>query len=321
VAGPALSAVRIGTTGNDTLVGTKKNDRITGKGGNDVLQGRAGNDTYFFADNWGSDSLVEEAGEGIDTVDFHAVATGPVTIGLVPEWLDVDPNFNSGTGPGGDVRFAYEVNGQTVQSVVENAIGGQGDGDNVTGGAGKNVLQPGGGAQDVLSDVAGRDDGVGGANDRPEIPVSNDVYKGFATNTGTDVIVDFGGNGDVLDLRPYSSGDVFATAINLDSSPTTLESLQIVTGLTGQIIILGQFGDVDEVTDLVNLHGHIETIIFANKTFSTTSATQSLGTASTDATSGKQARLAEVAEGLAKEARGLVDTNDPLGLAGARRGE
>jgi hypothetical protein len=310
LAGPALSAVRVGTNGNDTLVGTTKNDKITGKGGNDVLQGKAGNDTYVFADNWGTDTLVEKPGEGIDTVDFHAVTTGPVSVGLVPEWVDVDPLFNRGSGPNGEVRFAYEVNGQTIQSIVENAIGGQGDGDNIAGGGGKNILQPGGGAVDVLLDAGGRDDGPDG---NPEIPVSNDVYKGFASNTGTDIVQDFGGTGDVLDLRPFATTDVFATSINLDDTSITPESLQIVTGFTGQIIIFGQFADVTNTAEL-NYHGHIETIRFADKTFSTASALQSAAVTSTAAPSGKQARLAAAAEGRAKEARALIDRPDPLGL-------
>src|SRR5215218_5701872 len=121
--GPALSAVRVGTNGSETLVGTVANDQITGKGGSDVLRGRAGSDTYFFAKNWGTDTLVEKAGEGSDTVDFHAVTAGPVRVILVPEWVDVDPSSNLATGPGGEVRFAYTVNGQTVQSAVENVIG------------------------------------------------------------------------------------------------------------------------------------------------------------------------------------------------------
>jgi Ca2+-binding RTX toxin-like protein len=138
LAGPALSAVRTGTDGSETLVGTTKNDQITGKVGNDVLQGKAGNDTYFFADTWGTDTLVERAGEGIDTVDFHAVTTGPVGVILVPDWADVDPTiYNVAIGPGGDVRFAYQVNGQTVESIVENAVGGQGDGDNIAGSGGR----------------------------------------------------------------------------------------------------------------------------------------------------------------------------------------
>ena len=313
--GPALSAVRIGTNGNDTLVGTKKNDRITGKDGNDLLKGRAGNDVYFFADNFGSDTLVEKPGEGRDTVDFHAVTTGPVTIGLVPEWVGAGPGANEATGPGGHVTFAAIDNGQTAQSIVENAIGGQGDGDSILGGAGTNVLQPGGGARDRLSDAGGWNDGAGG---NPEIPASNDIYKGFVSNTGTDEIDDWGGDRDILDLRPFSIKDVVLKAVDLDGTPQSEESLQILTGPTGQIIIPGQFGDVRGATDTLNYHGHIETIKFADKTFSTTSALQSLAAASTETLSPKQARLAEIAEGLAEEARALVDPDDPLGLSRGR---
>jgi hypothetical protein len=310
-AGPAFAALRIGTNGNDTLIGTTKNDQITGKGGNDVLQGKAGNDRYIFADNWGTDTLVEKDGEGSDTVDFHAVTTGPVRVLLVPESVDVDPTGNSATGPGGDIQFAYEVNGQTIQSIVENAIGGQGDRDLIIGGGGKNVLQPGGGATDIFIDLGGSNDGPDGS---PDLPASDDVYKGFATNTGTDFVQDFGGNGDVLDLRPYATGDVFVTAIDLDGMHNSAETLQIVTGLTGQIIIVGQFGDVSNITTDFNYHGHIETIRFANKTFSTSSALRSATVASTEALSGKQVRLVEAAEGLAEEARVLIDLKDPLRL-------
>jgi hypothetical protein len=318
LAGPALSAVRVGTSGNDTLIGTKRNDQITGNAGNDTLIGNAGNDTYFFADNWGTDTLVEKAGGGRDTVDFHAVTTAGVIVNLIPEWVDVLSDANTGTGPGGTVRFAFEANGEVVQSIVENAIGSQGDGDIIIAGGGNTVLQPGGGATDGLVDISGYDDGPGG---NPEIPVSNEVYKGFATNTGTDFVQDFGGNGDVLDLRPFSTGDVFATAIDFDhDADGTLESLQIVTGLTGQIIIFGQFGDVAD-TAVHNAHCHIETIRFANKTFSTADAARSMATASTESTSGKQARLAAAAAGLAEEARGLIDPNDLLGVFTESRGE
>ena len=59
LAGPALSKVLVGTDEPETLIGTKRNDQITGKGGQDILKGKAGNDTYFFADDWGQDFLIE----------------------------------------------------------------------------------------------------------------------------------------------------------------------------------------------------------------------------------------------------------------------
>jgi len=318
VSGPALAASRSGTNGNDTLVGTSGNDQITGKAGSDTLKGRAGNDTYFFANNFslnadlslGHDTLVERANEGIDTVNFHAVRDAPVSVRLVPSWLSVDPDFNAATGPSGEVLFVFEANGALVQSTVENAIGGQGDGDRIVGGGGKNIIQPGGGAADELGDIGGWNDGSAG---NPEIAASNDIYKDFADNTGTDTIADYGGEKDVLDMRPFSIEDVAINAIDFDLNGT-VESLQIVTSATSQVIVLGQFGDVFDQEAKSNLHGQIETIRFADAAFSTASALRNLAITSTEAPSGKQAELAAAADGLAKEARALTDPSDLLRL-------
>ena len=118
-------------------------------------------------------------------------------------------------------------------------------------------------------------------------------------------------------MRPFATGDVMIDTMDLDNNGTE-ESLQIVTALTGQVVIAGQFGDVSDATNSSGQQGQIETIRFADTTFSSTSALRSLGTASTAAPSGKQARLAEVAEGLAKEARDLIKKVDPLGLSQVR---
>jgi Ca2+-binding RTX toxin-like protein len=306
--GPALAALRIGTNGNETLVGTTGNDQITGKGGDDILKGKAGNDTYFFADNWGTDTLVETATGGTDTVNFRGVTSGRVNVYLVPEWFNNNDLFNSANGPGGEeVRFRYTVNGETVQSIVENAIGGQGTPDIIAGGKGKNILQPGGGADDQLVDFGGYTDP---AKVLPNLPVSNDVYRGFASNTGTDVVTDYGGSGDVLDLRPLETADVYLSRRDFDSNGTdgTEESLQIVTSPTTQVIVYGHFGPTGDSSK------RIETIIFADQTITESSAAQALATASAEPTSAKQRRLAAAAEGLANKARALFDTNDPLGL-------
>jgi hypothetical protein len=301
LAGPALAAFRIGTDDNETLVGTTENDQIIGKGGTDTLKGKAGNDRYFFADGFGTDTLIETTTGGTDTVNFHAVTGGGVTVELVPEWVSVNPNLNAGSGPGGQVRFGYSVNGTTVESFVENAIGGQGDFDVIQGGGRKNILQPGGGTADFFYDRGGWNDGAEGF---PEVPASNDIYKGFTSNTGSDVIRDWGGTKDVLDMRPFSIEDVYVDAIDFDGSGTE-ESLQIVTSLTTQVVVVGQFGDNNDLQAITNFHGRIETIIFADETITDTSGSQVLAAAS-EAGSGKQARLAAAAEGLADEARKLA---------------
>src|SRR5829696_1499007 len=147
VASPALTALRVGTRNAETLTGTSGNDHLTGAEGNDLLQGLAGNDTYFFADNWGIDELVEKPGEGTDTLNFRGVRTGSVDIHLVREW---DPTFLTMyvDGPGGDIDVSTAVG----QATIEKVIGGQGDGDLVVTGSGPHTLQPGGGAFDELRD-------------------------------------------------------------------------------------------------------------------------------------------------------------------------
>src|SRR5690349_17000566 len=55
-----------GTAGHDTLTGTLGADTINGRGGADLMIGLSGNDTYVVNTEW--DEIVEQAGEGTDTV-------------------------------------------------------------------------------------------------------------------------------------------------------------------------------------------------------------------------------------------------------------
>jgi hypothetical protein len=326
VAGPALSALRIGTNGPDGLTGTAEDDQITGKGDGDRLKGLAGNDTYFFADGFAArtdgkvaaDTVVETANGGIDTVNFRGVRRSKMTIRLIPDWGSINPIYNraeDATVARGQVRFFYTTSSGVVQSIIENAIGGQGDGDTIQGGRGKNVLQPGGGATDTLRDNGGWKDGAQGL---PGIPASNDVYKGFGSNTGTDLIEDWGGTNDSLDMRPFSTDEVYIDSIDLDGLRGTEESLMILTGASDLegVIVVGHFGPYSDLSSTYGQLGQIETIMFANATITDTEALGSLSAASIEAHSRKQARLAEAAERFVKNARNLIDPNDPLGFRG-----
>ena len=259
VVSPVLSALRIGTAGNDTLVGTDGADLFTGRAGNDLMKGLAGNDVYYFDDESGTDTVIEKPGEGSDTLSFAKVNTGFVIIALIRQW---GPGWNTAAGSfGGAVHLGT--------SVVENATAGSDASsppDEIYGGAEKNTLQPGGGIYDYLNDYGGWK--PVGSDSRVALPASNDTYKGFGRHGGTVFVTDFGGTGDVLDLRPFAVGDVYVDAVNLDSGDnTTEESLQIVTGDSTQVLVRGHFSSFVPYAPN-NQKGQIEKIIFADGTFS-----------------------------------------------------
>src|SRR5207244_800306 len=70
------------TAGSVTLTGGRGNGILKGGSGNDTLKGGTGDDHYVFAGTWGTDTLIENAGEGTDTLDFTALDlnTTPLTV-------------------------------------------------------------------------------------------------------------------------------------------------------------------------------------------------------------------------------------------------
>ncbi|ALN72223.1 family 16 glycosylhydrolase [Aureimonas sp. AU20] len=69
----------IGTAGADRLVGSGSNNLLDGKGGDDILIGGRGDDTYR-AYATGKLTIVEKAGEGIDTVETYGNFTLPANV-------------------------------------------------------------------------------------------------------------------------------------------------------------------------------------------------------------------------------------------------
>ncbi len=81
--GGAGNDTLIGGGGIDNLDGGANDDILDGGRDNDSLTGGAGNDTYRFADDWGIDSVIEQANGGTDTLDFAAV-TSDLTFDVRP---------------------------------------------------------------------------------------------------------------------------------------------------------------------------------------------------------------------------------------------
>jgi hypothetical protein len=57
-------------------------------------------------------------------------------------------------------------------------------------------------------------------------------------------------------------------AVDLDGNGSTRESLQIVTGTSTQVIVLGHFGEFGDYTSRTGQQGRIESLVFSDGTFS-----------------------------------------------------
>jgi CSLREA domain-containing protein len=194
---PATQSYTInGTSGANTLAGDSGNDTINGLGGNDilsggegtnVLNGGAGNDrlngSYYTASTTmnggtgddtysilvaGSDTVVELAGEGTDTVESRV----SYTLGANVENLTLASGYNE-YGP--DTVLDIDATGNSL----DNVIIGNSDANVITAGAGNDTLTGNGGG---------------------------DTYV-FASGDGANVITDFDHDLDTLDFSAFSASD------------------------------------------------------------------------------------------------------------------
>lgn len=200
-AGDVLVAIENldGSAYSDTLTGDASSNRLSGGGGNDVLNGGSGSDIllggtgddFIYVDS-SSDVVVENAGEGADTV-FASLSW---TLGENQENLTLTGSSSiNGTGNALANKLvgnsgANTLDGGSGDDVVEGAAGN----DTLKGSAGNDRLEGGDGA-DLLIGGAGRDELVGGAgNDRFDLDLAGDSIVGAG-----DRILDFAA-GDRIDL-------------------------------------------------------------------------------------------------------------------------
>lgn len=196
---PIFANERFGTRNNDRLTGTNEIDLIYGLGGDDTLSGSAGADLLF--GGTGSDRLNGDAGD-----DF----------------------LFGGEGREGDWRSpAAPVNPTNSDVLIggagDDALYGQAGRDRLDGGAGDDLLSGGSGrdtfvfrsGQDVALDFnapldrIALDDGLWAGNLSPD-----QVVDRFATDTGTDIVLDFG-DGNSLRLEGFDDLELLADQIDV----------------------------------------------------------------------------------------------------------
>ncbi|MFM8289704.1 MAG: beta strand repeat-containing protein, partial [Planctomycetaceae bacterium] len=205
-----------GGGGNDSLGGAAGNDSLTGGLGDDTLAGGMGDDAYVYAvsTSLGSDTLVEQAGEGIDLVTFASTTTKAVAFNL---GLTTTQTVVTGS-------LSLTLN---ASDTFENVTGGS-LADTLTGNALANTLI-GGPGNDTLA---------GGAGD--------DIYS-YTTSAalGTDSLVELPGAGaDTLD---FSLTTMLAVTVNLESATTQVVNANLSLLLNAadsfENVVGGSLGD------------------------------------------------------------------------------
>jgi len=172
-----------GKQGADTLMGAGGNDRLMGGGGDDRMEGGTGNDVYVVGTE--GDVVVEEAGEGTDTVEASLTHTLAENVEVLRLQGTSDLN---GTG-----------------NASNNALVGQ---------SGDNVLE-GMAGFDIITAKDGDDTLIGGAdldwlvgNGGADVFVYENITDSLAGQKERDLINGFDHGQDLIDLSAISDDDL-----------------------------------------------------------------------------------------------------------------
>ena len=203
-----------GGAGDDTLNGGAGNDILDGGTGNDTMTGGTGDDIYR-VDSAG-DVVIENAGEGTDTIEFAATYN--------PGTYTIAANIEN-------VLLQGSYNANVTGNAANNRIAGN-DGNNILiGGAGDDRLIGGKGNDTLTGDTVGGDGSAG-----RDVFEWNLADKGAAGAPAIDTITDFkyttsahttlpsgyascyGIRTDSIDLRDLLQGE-HSTEIDPNSTP------------------------------------------------------------------------------------------------------
>ena len=185
----------------DTLTGNAVANTLVGGPGNDTLAGAAGDDVYSYTTSaaLGTDTLVEVAGEGADTLDFSLTTTLSVAVNLGLITTQV-VNANLSLVLNAVDTFENATGGSLNDALTGNAVANR-----LLGNAGLDTLI-GGAGNDTLDGGLGNDSLQGGAD--------NDTYL-LDTDLvlGTDTITELAGGG--VDTLDFSQTTTKTIAVNL----------------------------------------------------------------------------------------------------------
>ena len=144
----------------DSIIGNTLDNTFTGGGGNDNITGGAGNDTYVFDTDLalGTDTL-NEAGGGIDALDFRSTSTRTIAINLsVPGVQFVNAGLSLILSSA--VTFEQVLGGALNDTIIGNSLNnillGFGGNDSISGSSGRDVMIGGTGA-DSIAGLGGDD--------------------------------------------------------------------------------------------------------------------------------------------------------------------
>jgi VCBS repeat-containing protein len=234
VTGNGADNVLLGLAGNDILRAGAGNDTLDGGLGVDTMEGGIGNDTYV-VDN-AADAVVENAGEGVDTVQAgvsYALAANVENLTLTGS-ANID-----GTG-----------------NALDNVITGNG-GNNVLNGMGGNDTLIGGAGNDTLIGGAGLDNLQGGLGDDTYIVDDADTIV-EASGAGIDTVqasVSHTLAANVENLVLTGTQDLTGTGNALNNTISGNAGANVLDGGLGADTLAGGAGDdtyiVDNSADVV----------------------------------------------------------------------
>ena len=232
--------VNTASIGDDVLTGTDGNDSMDGGTGADAMNGGLGDDTYTLDQS--GDTVVEQAGAGVDLVNVAYTKTGAYVLG---------DNIENAA-----VRAAASVAVNLAGNGLDNLLTGNAAVNTLTGGLGNDTLDGGAGADKLL----------GGAGD-----------DSYVVDSAGDIITELGGGGrDLVTVKTIASYTMAAEVEELVFDGVTAFSgtgnalANRMTGGGGGDRLLGGAGD-DTLTggagnDTLTGGAGADTIVLASTT-------------------------------------------------------